>query len=78
MECALGKVQYVGKAETTFNMLLNNYRKEVKNPKSIPTHLHFKKSGHTFNLDAKLTLIEQLNNKLETRTPKGLKSLKMD
>ena len=62
MECALCKVQYVGKAETAFNIRLNNHRKDVNNPKSIPADLHFKKPGHSFNLNAKFTLIEQLSN----------------
>ena len=62
MECALCKVQYVGKAETTFNIRLNNHRKDVKNRKPIPADLHFRKPGHSFNLHAKFTLIEQLSN----------------
>ena len=60
MECALCKVQYAGKAETTFNIRLNNHRKDVNNPNSIPVDLHFRKPGHSFNLHAKFTLIEQL------------------
>ena len=36
MECAFCKVQYVGKAEIAFNIRLNNLRKNVNNPKSIP------------------------------------------
>ena len=36
MECKLCKVQYVGKAETAFNIRLNNYSKDVSSPKSIP------------------------------------------
>ena len=62
MECALCKVQYVGKAETGFNIRLNNHRKDVNNSKPIPTDLHFRKPGHSFNLHAKFTLIEQLSN----------------
>ena len=62
MECELCKIQYVGKAEAAFNMILNNYRKEVNNPKSILVDFHFRKPGHLFNLLAKVTLIEQLNN----------------
>ena len=62
MECALCKVQYVGKAETTFNIRLNNHRKDVNNPKSIPADFNFRKPGHSFNLDGKFTLIEQLSN----------------
>ena len=62
MECALWKVQYVGKTETTFNIRLNNHRKNVNNPKSIPADLDFRKPGQAFNLHAKFTLIEQLSN----------------
>ena len=62
MKCVLCKVQYVGKAETAFNIRLNNYRKNVNNPKSIPAYLHFRKRGYSCNLHAKFTLIEQLSN----------------
>ena len=48
MECALCKVQYLGKAETAFNMRLNNHKKDVSNAKSIPANLHFRKPGHSF------------------------------
>ena len=41
-ECALCKVQYVGKVETTFNVKLNNYMKDLNNSKSIPADLHFR------------------------------------
>ena len=62
MECSLCKSKYVGKAETAFNIRLNNHRKDVNNPKSIPADFHLRKPGHSFNLHAKLTLIEQLSN----------------
>ena len=62
MKCKLCKIQYVGKAETAFNIRLNNHRKDVNNPKSIPANFHFRKPGHSFNLHAKFTLIEQLSN----------------
>ena len=62
MECPLSKVQYARKAETAFNIRLNNHRKDVNNPKSIPADLDFRKPGHSFNLHAKFTLIEQLSN----------------
>ena len=35
MECALYKVQYIRKTETTFNIRLINHGKDVSNPKSI-------------------------------------------
>ena len=61
MECALSKVQNVGKAEIAFSIKLNNHRKNVSNPKSITADLHFWKPGNLFNLCAKFTLIEQLS-----------------
>ena len=66
MQCALCKVQYVGKTETAFNVRLNNHRKDVSNPKFIPADLHFKKPGHSFKLQAKFTLIGQLINIYKT------------
>ena len=62
MECALCKIQYVGKAQTIFNIRLKNHSKDVNNSKSIPTDLYFWKPKHSFNLHAKFTLIKQLSN----------------
>ena len=62
MECASCRSQYVGKAETAFNIRLNNHRKNVNNPQSIPADFHLRKPWHPFNLHAKFTLIEQLCN----------------
>ena len=59
-ECALCKIQYVEKAETAFNIRLNNHRKDINNPKSIPAAFHFRKPGHLFNLHVKFTLIKRL------------------
>ena len=53
IDSGLYQVQYVGKAETAFNIGLNNHRKDVNNPKSILVVLHFIKSGHSFNLHEK-------------------------
>ena len=54
---ALCKVQYVGKTVKVFNIRLNNIRKDVSNPKSIPADLHFREPGHSFNLHLELALI---------------------
>ena len=35
MECTSCKKQYVGKSETSFNIRLNNHRKDVKKPDAI-------------------------------------------
>ena len=69
MECTLCKIQYVGKTETPFNIRLNNHRrKDAKgnNPKAIPASIHFKQAVHNFNKHAKFTLIEQINNTINT------------
>ena len=64
MECSLCQIQYVGKAETPFNIRLNNHRKDAngKNPKAVSASIHFKQPGHNFNKHAKFTLIEQTKN----------------
>ena len=68
MECTLCKIQYVGKAETSFNIRLNNHRIDANgnNPKAIPASIHFKQPGHNFNKHAKFTLIEQINTDIDT------------
>ena len=66
MECTLCKKLYVGKAETPFNIGLNNHRKDGNNPKAIPASIHFKQPGHNFNKHAKFVLIEQINNTINT------------
>ena len=68
MECTLCKIQYVAKAETPFNIRLNNHRKDANgnNPKAIPASIHFKQPGHNFNKHAKFTVIEQINNTINT------------
>ena len=40
LECKLCKIQCVGKAETAFNIRLNNHRKDVNSPKAIPVDKH--------------------------------------
>ena len=42
--------------------LLTAFNIHVSNPKSIPVDLYFRKAGHSFNLYAKFTLMEQLSN----------------
>ena len=41
LECTKCKIQYVGKAETEFNIRLNNHRKDVWKPDAIPASRHF-------------------------------------
>ena len=75
MECALCKVQYAGKAQTTFNIRLNNHRKDVNNPKSILADLHFREPGHSFNMHVKFTLMEQQVSNIYTTDKDTLKFL---
>ena len=44
MECILSKIRYAG---------LDNHRKDVNNPKTIPADPHFKTHVHNFMNDAK-------------------------
>ena len=41
LECTKCKIQYAGKAETEFNIRLNNYRKDVWKPDAILSSRHF-------------------------------------
>ena len=62
MECALGKKQYVRKSETSFNIRLNNHRKDVKKPDTILSCRPLQERNHVFNKHAKLIIIENLKN----------------
>ena len=59
MECILCKIQLVRKAETAFNLGLNNHRKDTKKPNSILACKHFQEKGHNFNKHA---IIDKLVN----------------
>ena len=67
MECTICKRQCGGKAETPFNIILNNHRNDVKNlhPKTILECKHFQEKIHNFNKHAKFIIIDKL-----TRTKK--------
>ena len=41
MECTKCKIQYFGKAETKFNMRLNNHQRYVWKPDATPASRHF-------------------------------------
>ena len=49
LEFNICNIQYVGKNETTFNIRLNNHRKDVKNSNTLPADKHFTLPGHDFN-----------------------------
>ena len=62
------KIQCVWKAETPFYIRLNNHKKDANcnSPKANPASIHLKQPGHNFNKHAKFTLIEQINNIINT------------
>ena len=62
MECILCNKQYVGKAEKTFNIRLNNHRKDVRDQKVMLACTHFQAVGHNFNKYAKIIIIVKLVN----------------
>ena len=55
-------MQDVGKAETEFNLILNNYRQDIKKPNSILACKHFQEKEHNFNKHAKFIIIDKLVN----------------
>ena len=71
MECTLCKKQNVGKAETAFNIRLNNHKNDAKNhhPKTILACKHFREKNHNFNKHAKFIIIDKLTN---TKKPKEI------
>ena len=63
LQCQICLIQYVGKSETTFNLRLNNHRKDARDRKSkniILACKHFQDPNHDFQRDAKFTLIEKI------------------
>ena len=62
LECTKCKIKYVGKAETEFNIRLNNHRKDVWKPDTIPTSRLFSGKSHNFNIQARFILIEQIRH----------------
>ena len=62
MECTLCNKQYVGKAETVFNIRLNNHRKDTKAPNAILACRHFQRQAHSFNSHVKFIIIDKLVN----------------
>ena len=62
MECNICKLQYVGKTEWPMNIRINNHRKDCHQEYAIPAIRHFSIIGHSFNNNAKFTIIEQLKD----------------
>ena len=72
LECIMCKIQYVGKSETSFDIRLNNYRRDIKKPNAIGACKHFINIEHTFSKHGKFIIIEQLRN-IKTNPTETLK-----
>ena len=66
LQSRICQLQYVGKSETSFNIRLNNHRKDSKNENPILACKHFQNSNHNFQRDAKFTLIEKITKSFTT------------
>ena len=75
LECTKCKIQYVGKAETEFNIRFNNHWKDVWKPDAIPASHHFSGKNHNFNSHAKFIMIEQIHH-VDINTEKNKERLK--
>ena len=62
MECILCNKQYVGKAERSFNIRLNNHRKDVKKVDTTMACKHFQQESQNSNKPANYAIIDQLTN----------------
>ena len=60
LECKKCNIQYIGKAETDFNLRLNNSRKNVYRADAITASRHFATKDHILNRDASFITIEQI------------------
>ena len=66
LQCRICQLQYVCKSETSFNIRLNNHRKDSSNKNPILACKHFQNSNHNFQMDAEFTLIEQITKSFTT------------
>ena len=62
LKCFRCKIQDVRKSETSFNIRLNNHRKDIKKANAIEACKHFNNNEHTFSKHGKFIVIEQLRN----------------
>ena len=60
LKCTKCKIQYVEKAKTEFNIILNKHRKDVWKLDAIPASRYFSGKNYNFNTDEKFILIEQI------------------
>ena len=68
LECIMRKIQYVGKSETSFNIRLNNHRKDIRKPNAVEACKHFNNNEHISSKHGEFIIIEQLRNINTTST----------
>ena len=72
LECTKYKIQYPVKAETEFNIRLNNHGKDIWKPDTMPGSRRFSDKDHNFNTYAKFILTEQIRHiNINTEKNKG-------
>ena len=69
LECKC-RIQYLGKAESDFDLRLNNHRKNVYKANAIPASRHFAMKVHIYNRDASFIIIEQICKRTLTKETK--------
>ena len=69
---------YVGKSETSFNIMLNNHPNDVYKVNNPKEDQHFKLPGHNFNQYAIFNLTEQLNKNELGKEPLSCRLMKRD
>ena len=63
MECNIGRLLYIGKSETEFNLRLNNHRNHIRkgvNSCELTEHFLHNVRSHNFENDVTITVIEQI------------------
>ena len=60
------QIKCVNKAETLFNILLNNHRSNVSDSNGIPAYFHFTQEHHNFHTHTKFTFIETITNRIKS------------
>ena len=69
-QCILFNKQYVGKAETSFNIRLDNNQNDMKKAHAIMACKHFPQESHNFSKHAKFIIKDQLTNTYKCNLPK--------
>ena len=67
MEWILCNKEYVGERETSFNVRLNDYRKDLKKVDAIMIFKDLQQECHNFKKHAKFTIMDQLTSTFKSK-----------